>query len=44
MMMMMMMMIIIIIIMMPNVGKRTTHRDMMECVLNYSLTYARKLG
>jgi len=33
-----------IIIMMPNVGKRTTHRDMIKCVLNYSLTYARKMG
>jgi hypothetical protein len=40
----MMMMIIIIIIIMLNAGKRTTHRDMIEHVLNCSLTCARNMG
>lgn len=26
---------------MPSIGKRTIHRDMIECVLNYTFPYAR---
>jgi hypothetical protein len=29
---------------MPSVGKNNTERDMVECVLNYTLLYARKIG
>jgi hypothetical protein len=29
---------------MPNTGKRKIHRDMTECVLDYTSTYARKIG
>ena len=26
----------------PNTDKRTVHTDMIECVLNYTLTYTKK--
>jgi hypothetical protein len=29
---------------MPNVGKNNTKGDMLECVLNYTLLHARKMG
>jgi hypothetical protein len=29
---------------MPNIGKNNTERDMVECVLNCTLLYAKKIG